>query len=122
MRRRLKMLAIAALVSGSVALGLDSYLLDGIDGLFFSKLALGGEDTQYASGYTDGGFRAIRIGVSKEEVLGILGSPLKLWPDEHEGLEIWGYTSTPSDSNYRIRVVQFRGGVVVDKVSEFYVD
>lgn len=122
MRRRLKVLGIAALASAAAALGLDSYLLDGVDGWFFSKLAVGVEDTQYASGYTDGGFRAIRIGVSKEEVLGILGSPLKVWSDDREGLEIWGYTSTPSDSNYRIRVVQFRGGVVVGKVSEFYVD
>ena len=90
MRRRLKVLGIAALASAAVGLGLDSYLRDGIDGWFSAKLAVGEKIPSTPAGTLDGGFRAIRSGVSKEEVLGILGLLLKVWSDDSEGLEIWG--------------------------------
>ena len=122
MNRTVKRLVVVGLAGLLVLLALHVYLLDGIDGWFFSKLAVGGEHTRYASGYTDSAFRSVRVGMSKDEVLGLLGVPLNTWFLDPERLEVWAYTLSPSDSSYRIRVVHFREGLVVHKVSEFYVD
>jgi hypothetical protein len=123
MKSAVKKLGVVGVAGAMVLLALHLYLLDGINGWVFSKLAVGGEDTQYASGYTDSAFRAIRVGMPKEKVRELLGPPLDVGTsDPPKRLEIWRYSWSPSDTNYRIRVVHLRDGVVVDKVSEFYVD
>jgi outer membrane protein assembly factor BamE (lipoprotein component of BamABCDE complex) len=78
----LKILGILVLV-GIISLSvLHHYLLDGLDGWFFSAVLdfEEDEDTVYAPGYTDKGFRRIKRGMTEQEVLNILGVPLgEVW-------------------------------------------
>jgi hypothetical protein len=97
--------------------------LDGMTGLIFGTLLP--EDTVYASGYSDSGFRRIRVGMSRAEVESLVGAPQKEWPVEQvaNGPDVgarWSYS--PADTNFRCRVVLFRKGAVVAKHTEFYLD
>ena len=77
----IKFLSTLFLVCILSLLSLHFYLLDGLQGWFFS----GGvftEDTVYAEGYSDKGFRSVRTGMSQQDVLDILGIPIE---------EIWVY-------------------------------
>lgn len=55
-----------------------------------------GEDTLFASGYSERAFRQVSIGDSRQRVLALLGKPLsqstQLWS------EIWAYTTTRDTS------------------------
>jgi hypothetical protein len=99
--------------------------LDGYSGWFISLLA-SVEDTVYAPGYSDGAFRRLRIGMSEQEVAGLLGEPLEKYdtdPDLHGGfLRGWKYARSANDQSYRVRCVRFREGRVADVISEFYLD
>lgn len=90
------------------------YLLDGLDGWW---LSLRGDDTKFATTYSDRGFREVCPGMSKRQVRLKLGESLRVWM--YHGLEVWSYSEPESDGRYRIRVVQFREGLVVRKVSDF---
>lgn len=73
------------------------YLLDGLDGWF---LSLAGEDTVYATGYSDSGFRRVHRGMSEVELLELLGQPLG---------EVWIYSERlPGRLN---SLVSFEGDV-----------
>lgn len=109
--------------TAAMAVGLNAYLIDGLAGLVWGALLP--EDTVYAPGYTDAGFRRVHLGMSYDEVLGQLGEPQRTWPldgssDGAEGGARWSYS--PSDTNFRCRVLLFRDRRVVDKHAEFYVD
>lgn len=152
-----------------VALGLglwrlDAWLLDGLAGSLFASW---GEDTAYAPGYSAARFRRVKSGMSEEEVVLLIGSPLrKLWtyelssgsiervifkgdivtaftPREGEisrtlrlGLlsgevevrvgapthDTWIYSETVNDGSYRVRLVRFEDGRVVETIHKFYID
>jgi outer membrane protein assembly factor BamE (lipoprotein component of BamABCDE complex) len=71
------------LIAGSLFI-LHVYLLDGLDGWFFSTGFP--EDTVYAKGYSDGSFRKVHKGMNREEVLKLLGSPLgQVWKYDSKG-------------------------------------
>lgn len=54
------------------------WLLDGLPGWFLAEF--GGDDAEYAPGYTESGFRRVGVGMSPDGVRGILGSPLwEMW-------------------------------------------
>lgn len=65
----------------------DWYLLDGIDGWFFSSILnfAENEDTVYAVGYTDQGFRQVKRKMSEDDVVKLIGRPLR---------EVWIYEAT----------------------------
>jgi hypothetical protein len=68
--------------------------------------------------------------MTPEEVRALLGAPLKEYAlsncDEGCGLtpadKGWRYSMSPSEEHYRVRVVLFRHGQVVEKLSQFWVD
>lgn len=115
-----------ARVSISLALALCTLIavqvltLDGVAGVF----CLGGShDTQYAPTYSWRGFMRVAQGMKESEVRELVGIPLDVYPLPHEpGLVGWRWTRSPADTNYRVRVVLFRNGVVTRKHSECYVD
>ena len=76
-----KSVVFVALVGAGVLC--HSWSLDGVSGLAFSVLL--DEDTSYASGYSDRGFRSIRVGMPKEQVEKLIGQPL---------VETWSYEIT----------------------------
>jgi outer membrane protein assembly factor BamE (lipoprotein component of BamABCDE complex) len=80
------------------------------DGLQGSAQALVLGDTgTYAAGYSDRGFRAVRLGMTQAEVLSLLGEPLtkRLLTDSRAGFEFWNYTTSPTNTNFRTRAFVF---------------
>jgi hypothetical protein len=107
-----------------VALGLTVYRwlpLDGVSGILGPLMF--GNDTQWAQGYTDSGFRAARVGMTREEVYKFLGRPLDLSSDCGMVVEHWTVLD-PSrvDCNLFVRDIWFQGDTVVKKVAEFSPD
>ncbi len=88
-----------------------------------SMCLFGPGDTRYAPGYSDWRFVRIMVGDSSERVRSVLGEPLwKRSPGERREL-YWGYTESPTDTHYHLRVLHFdERGVLIEKEAEFYVD
>lgn len=104
-------------------LAADGYLLDGLDGLMWAAILA--EDTVYASGYSDAGFRRVRLGMTYDDVRRLIGEPELSWSIDGSsgGPDLgarWSYS--PADTNFRCRVLLFREQRVVRKHAEFYVD
>jgi hypothetical protein len=77
-------------------------------------------DTEYAPGYSEEAFRAVEIGDSKEEVLSLLGQPLRVYGMDRE---VQSYSRSPSGSNYLMRdIVLDSEGRVVEIRSQVYWD
>jgi outer membrane protein assembly factor BamE (lipoprotein component of BamABCDE complex) len=93
--------------------------IDGWIGNLF--LAVDGEDTEWALGYSDDAFRVVHIGMSRKEVYAILGKPFETWSwVQDEVYEAW--TRSPGDTNFRQRQVIFKGDRVIGKTTAVYVD
>lgn len=106
------------------------YTLDGFGGLFFGDICKD-DTTEYASGYSDSGFRRLRKGMTEEDVRALLGEPLlrldiatqnKLSPGGSAKAEAWRYSRTPNDGSYRKRIVCFEDGKVDTVLSEYWLD
>ena len=109
-----------SIVMAAILVGVTQYrLLDGIQGELFA-LAVE-DDTEYAPGYSDAGFRHIDQGMSTNEVTRVLGPPLSKAALEGDH-ETWRYSRSPHDGNYRIRAILFERGRVTRIVHEFYLD
>ena len=77
-------------------------------------------DTEYAPGYSKGAFRAVEVGDSKEEILNLLGQPLRVYGLDRE---VPSYSMSPSGSNYLVRdSVLDNEGQVVEIRSQVYWD
>src|SRR5215210_700468 len=78
-------------------------------------------DTQYAPSYREDVFRALALGISKAEVIRLLGPPLraKQFPD---GNVCWYYTRHGElFASYFVRVLEFdRRGVLIARRHYFY--
>jgi len=107
---------LAVLIAG--VLGLDLYLLDGLDGWFFSHTFE--EDTIFAPGYSDESFRRVRLQMSMDEVRSLLGPPLAV--GEVGDRTSWAYAKSPGDKSRRIRTIVFRDDFVAKVIHRFYVD
>ncbi|MCP3062120.1 hypothetical protein LXT21_25360 [Myxococcus sp. K38C18041901] len=82
------------------------------------------EDTVFAPGYSAFKFWRIRQGMTEAEVEQLVGLPLETWTprDDEPGELYWGYSHSPGDAHYRMRLVRFRDGRVHETHTEFYVD
>ena len=68
-------------------------------------------DSVHAGGMS--ALNAVRVGMTKEQVIGQVGAtPAKNLI----------YTRSKNDSSYHVRIVALRDGIVVQRISEFYVD
>jgi len=77
-------------------------------------------DTEYAPGYSEEAFRVVEIGDSKEEILNLLGQPLRVYGLDRE---VQSYSMSPSGSNYLMRdIVLDSEGRVVEIRSQVYWD
>ena len=115
----LKTVLISLIAVVLVLLGFHYYCLDGISGWLLSRFY--DEDTPYAPGYSDSAFRKVREGMTEDEVRDLLGQPLDRWSlDNNRFGRRW--SKSPSDGNYKLRVVIFTEGKVTRKTSEFYLD
>jgi hypothetical protein len=109
----------AGLVFLAALVALQLALLDGLEGVLLSLMVQ--EDTQYSPGYSDRGFRAVRMGMEASEVERLLGKPLnqRVKPDE----TYWYFARSPGSTHYRVRIIRFySNGRVREKLSYFYLD
>jgi len=107
-----------ALIAGGL-LSLHVLLIDGLEGLIFGLLLK--EDTEYASGYTDAGWRSIQVGMTQADVRAVLGEPLQVWQNRSGSVSM-RWSRSPGSTNYRSRVLLLENDRVVKKHAEFYLD
>jgi len=82
---------LSCLLAALLGVGLQSVLLDGIAGTFLSMLQDRAE-TQYSNGYSTVAFRLIPTGLSRRQVVKVLGRPLS---------EVWFYLNRGGSCNER---------------------
>lgn len=116
-------LSVSVLLTG---IALHFWWCDGL-AWFLAEAVLG--ETEYATGYSEIGFRRIDIGDHTGGVLRTLGPPLKI-RDFEDGDCIWFYArgrirddeGVGSDCCYSERDLSVSNGVVVKKHHLFYID
>lgn len=89
-----------------------------------------GEDSRYSSGFSHRAFNKIRPGMTKKQVLDLVGEPLQVFlftkdiPAFSISLNQQGYKYcvADSDTNYRLRIVYFYGDIVTGILKEYYYD
>ncbi|MDA3875425.1 MAG: hypothetical protein PF795_15870 [Kiritimatiellae bacterium] len=102
-----------------VATGLNHWLIDGLEGVVWGTIFE--EDTEYAEGYTGMRWRKLRVGMTDEQVISIIGEPLNTWTNKNSTVGM-SWSQSPGDTHYRSRVLTFADGSVIRKHMEFYVD
>jgi hypothetical protein len=112
----------AAAISG-VAFVVAFHVLS-IDGWpIWALVAVFGDDTEFASGYSPVGFWSIEPGDDRLQVLQAIGEPLERESSQtNPGTEWWYWTRSPHDDSYRIRALKFEGNAVAEKVGRYYLD
>ena len=85
-------------------------------GVFF------GHRTVYAEGYSDRGWNAVHVGMSKEKVLKILGEPLAQFTRRNRDYCAYSGWEPDRKGNYHRRDVTFEDGHVSEKITEFCID
>lgn len=93
--------------------------IDGIEGAILSLFLR--EDTVWAEGYTNDRFRAVRIGMKRDEVYSLLGPPLYQWHNASGEVVEW-WTHSPDDTHFRQRAIVFQGDRARRKIARFWVD
>ena len=125
-----RIVVISALVLAGVALALvtsvrlsNPMVHTGSDAMWY-VLSLCSDETIYAPKFTENAFRSLRVGMTTNEVLSRIGSPLLVHQsDKLARVSIWRYTRAPIDGNYWIRNVHFdEKGQVVSFTAEYYMD
>ena len=119
MRFRLPALFLMTAVFAIAFTAYRNWPIDGVGGRMLSIVI--GEDTVWANGYTDDGWRTVHTGMSVAEVHALLGPPLYVWNNDGTETVHW-WTRSPSDSDYRQRAVIFRGDKAVEKISGYWID
>ena len=110
-----------AVIFGAVIamLVLGSRRIDGVLGLLGETFYV--DQTNYAPGYSDYNFIRIRVGMSKGEVLKLIGEPIE-WKTIPASETIGYWSQACCAGNYKNRVVMFREDVVYKVFSEYYWD
>ena len=104
---------VTAVLAAYLAIGTESYCV------IYPSI-----DTRYAAGFSERKFAEIRVGMTKEEVLRILGAPMH---GMHSGTSgKWSYTQDGkcfwADWAWLGREIVFVDNRVVEKVSRVYND
>lgn len=94
--------------------------LDGYTGLLF-RILLNTDDTVYARDYTDNNFLALKRGMTKQQVIWLLGRPFAEFNRTGNAISMQ-YSKSPRDTHYRARAVLLQDNKVVDIISYYYVD
>ena len=94
--------------------------LDGYSGLVFNILLLT-DDTKYSENYSNSKFLKIKTGMTKNEVINILGNPLVEWKPK-ENIDALQYSESPKSTHYRLRQVYLINDIVSERISYYYVD
>jgi hypothetical protein len=95
--------------------------LDGVSGAYYFRTHP--DQTVWASGYTDVGFRAVRAGMTRKEVYALIGQPLETRDDVcGKVYTTQSWIRNPDDAAYwRYRMVTFVGDTAIGTYSFFQV-
>ena len=117
-------LAVLGLVALAYTVGLVLlYLQHPADGVTGNAVALFvADETEFAPGYSEERFMAIEAGMTRAQVLGLLGAPLRGYRADWDGSVWWAYSRKERSPNFRSRLIVFRDERVVDRVQELYLD
>jgi hypothetical protein len=97
-----------------VVVALTAYRLWPIDGI----PSVSGAHTVFAKGYSDAGWKSVRLGATRSEAYARLGTPTSIMQIEGDRtVEEWSM-GVMSPSQYRRRALGFEGGIVVFKKAE----
>lgn len=94
--------------------------LDGYTGLLF-RILLKTDDTVYTKGYTDRNFLALKRGITKQQVIWLLGRPFAEFNRTGNAISMQ-YSKSPNDTHYRARTIRLQNDKVIDIISYYYVD
>lgn len=94
--------------------------LDGYTGLLF-RILLNSDDTLYNKNYSDANFLALKRGMTKQQVVRLLGRPFAEFNRSGDSLSMQ-YSKSPNDTHYRARTIRLENNKVVDIISCYYVD
>ena len=120
---------ILLLVSAGLISNSNSYRfkIDGLAAELFDLIE--GTDTKYSENYSHCGFNEIKIGMTENEAIEILGEPLIRWkPYKHskiiekEGFIGLQYSESPSSTHYRLRQIYINNGEVAKIIGYMYID
>ncbi len=120
-KKYIKIVICLIVVFGTI---IHFYWLDGL-GWAIVEFTVG--QTTYAPGYREYKFRRIRVGMTEEEVIEILGRP----PGKsHRNPDIWFYAygkniledKYPEENLYTQRIIEFDNGNVINTCHHFYFD
>jgi outer membrane protein assembly factor BamE (lipoprotein component of BamABCDE complex) len=118
MQRRVRISGLLFLAAAIVATILTLWRpIDGYSGLVL--LLVYGEDTEWAGGYTNRGFRSTQVGMQRDQIHAILGPPLTTW-QFIDGFTTEYWTRSPSGGDHRQRGFVFEGDIAIEKVSGFW--
>ena len=87
-----------------------------------------GYGTHYSERYSETGFISLRVGMASEQVIAMMGQPLRKvsWSGYTYpvagGVENWMYSESPDDGSYWRRWVIFNNGKVLALVKQWYSD
>jgi hypothetical protein len=117
--------AVMLVVAGlCLYVGLQCKYCHGAEDVFFYALFARDDATQFSSGYNEANFAKITKGMSKADVVELIGEPLK--KDVASGKnysELWRFTAAPPDRNYWFRIVLFDANEkVVAREAKYFVD
>jgi len=127
LQKRLIALVVLGLLIVSFVTASHFYWLDGPK---YALLEILIGRTEYAPGYRESKFRRVSTGMTEDQVVGILGRPLRILPSKSPGEVTWFYTSPKvwdrdrigADCCYTERVLFLREGVVTSKDHGFFID
>lgn len=82
------------------------------------------DSTVYSEGYSEDHFRRIRVGMTANEVLSLMGEPIQVVPpNQWQSYETWKYTDQRDyTANFNRRWVFMDRGKVVQVVNDYWID
>jgi hypothetical protein len=106
-------------------LNYDRIKMDGKKAELYSLIL--GENSNYPSDFTHRGFRQIQIGMTKKELLSLVGEPLQIWPYNYKVGKTsdtlgYKYCMDGLDTHHRVRIVLLRSDTVISIGHDFYFD
>ncbi len=112
--------SLAFLLAVAIVGGIQVATVDGFRGALCSTILT--DHTTYAPSYSASGFNRVEVGMSLQEVEGLVGKPLEEWtvPGD-QGQLYWRWTKSRDGSHYyRYRVATFRNGHLEEKAAFFF--
>lgn len=121
-------LTFVIIVSFHLIWNFDRIKIDGFRPEMTSLLY--GEDSRYSPNFSHHAFDKIKPGMTKKQVLELVGEPLQIFPFTKDIYEstipinqfAYKYCVTDSDTNYRLRIVYFKNDTVTEVLKEYYYD